>query len=218
MVSAKMAVISIAGVGVQLGLAILGRGGLSAFFGEPALVALTTVTAVSVVAALFTGASLDSGEREDRSNRWVLTVFSLIGLALAYLPAVTDRLDVLSVGGAGVRWFGVLVFAVGSWLRLWPVVMLGHRFSGLVAIQHNHQLLTTGLYTHIRHPSYLGLLVGEIGWALTFRSIVGLILTVITVPVLVARMNAEEALLGTHFGAEYEAYKQRTHRLVPGVY
>ena len=36
--------------------------------------------------------------------------------------------------------------------------------------------------------------------------------------VLVARMNAEEALLASEFGEEYASYRLRTWRLVPGVY
>jgi protein-S-isoprenylcysteine O-methyltransferase Ste14 len=44
---------------------------------------------------------------------------------------------------------------------------------------------------------------------LAFRSIVGLLLAVPVIPVLVARIRAEEALLLSHFGAEYEAYRSR---------
>lgn len=42
--------------------------------------------------------------------------------------------------------------------------VLGKRFSGLVAIQPGHMLVTGGIYRHIRNPSYLGLLVNSIAW------------------------------------------------------
>jgi protein-S-isoprenylcysteine O-methyltransferase Ste14 len=218
MVTAKMAITTLLSVGLQLGLAIVARGGFAAFFAEPALVALTVLTIVATVAALATGGNLNPGEREDRSNRWVLVAFTFLGLAIAYVPALTDRLDIWSLDGDSVRWLGNLLFVVGCILRLWPVFVLGHRFSGLVAIQQSHQLVTSGLYSHIRHPSYLGLVIATAGWALAFRSIAGLVLTALTVPVLIARMNSEEALLEGHFGAEYAAYKRRTSRLLPGVY
>ena len=112
----------------------------------------------------------------------------------------------------------VVLFVVGGALRLWPVVVLGHRFSGLVAIQPGHTLVTSGIYGVIRHPSYLGLLVNSLGWALAFRSVVGVLLTAITIIPLVARIRAEEALLRSQFGAEYDAYRARTSRLIPGVY
>ena len=96
--------------------------------------------------------------------------------------------------------------------------MLGRRFSGLVAIQPGHTLVTTGLYGAIRHPSYLGLLVNSLGWALAFRSGVGVLLTGLLVPPLVARIRAEERLLRSQFGGEYEVYRSRTSRLIPGLY
>jgi protein-S-isoprenylcysteine O-methyltransferase Ste14 len=86
----------------------------------------------------------------------------------------------------------------------------------LVAIQPGHTLVTTGLYRVIRHPSYLGLLVNSLGWALAFRSGLGLLLTALLIPPLVAR--AEERLLRSQFGGEYEAYRTRTSRLIPGLY
>lgn len=101
-------------------------------------------------------------------------------------------------------------------LRLWPVFILG--LSGLVAIQREHTLVTTGIYSRIRNPSYLGLLVSTLGWALAFRSGVGVVLTALMIPPLVARMRSEEKLLSAHFGGEYEAYCARTSRLIPGVY
>jgi protein-S-isoprenylcysteine O-methyltransferase Ste14 len=96
--------------------------------------------------------------------------------------------------------------------------VLGHRFSGLVAIQPGHQLLTSGVYRVIRHPSYLGLLVNALGWALAFRSMVGVLLTALLLPPLLARIRAEERLLRTQFGGEYDAYCSRTARLLPGIY
>jgi protein-S-isoprenylcysteine O-methyltransferase Ste14 len=117
-----------------------------------------------------------------------------------------------------VRWIGVALFTIGGILRLWPVFVLGRRFSGLVAIQPGHKLVTNGIYRFLRHPSYLGLLIGALGWALAFRSGVGVILAALNLIPLVARMNAEEALLTSEFGREYEDYRARTSRLIPGIY
>ena len=87
-----------------------------------------------------------------------------------------------------------------------------------MAIQPGHRLETHGIYGAIRNPSYLGLLITSLGWVLTFRSVVGVLLVVALLVPLVARIRAEERLLSEHFGAEYDTYCQRTWRLVPGIY
>src|SRR5262249_15629661 len=128
------------------------------------------------------------------------------------------RKDFWTFDGDAVRWLGVVLFAAGGALRIWPVFVLHRRFSGLVAIQPGHTLVTRGIYGVIRHPSYLGLLVHSLGWALAFRSGVGVLLAALTIPPLVARIRAEERLLHTQFGHEYDAYRSRTSRLLPGIY
>ena len=163
-------ILIVAGTAAYLGLAILGWGGFAAFFSHPALIALAIVFFAVSAAALFAGGNLSPGEREDRGNRWVIAAFAVIGLLAAYLPAYTDRREFWTIDGDAVRWLGVVLFAAGGALRLWPVFVLGNRFSGLVAIQPGHTLVTTGIYAVIRHPSYLGLLVNSLGWALAFRS------------------------------------------------
>lgn len=214
----KMAVLSVAGTLAYLALAIFGRGGVAAFFAHPQLAATAAVLIALGVAALFTEGNISSGEREDRSNRWVLGVFGVLGLLMGYLPAYADRIDFWTFGGEGVRWLGVALFAAGGALRLWPVFVLGRRFSGLVAIQRDHGLVTTGIYGLIRNPSYLGLLINAVGWSLAFRSGVGLILTALLLPPLIARIRSEETLLRSQFGAQYDAYRARTWRLLPGIY
>jgi protein-S-isoprenylcysteine O-methyltransferase Ste14 len=98
------------------------------------------------------------------------------------------------------------------------VFVLGRRFSGLVAIQEGHELETGGLYRVIRHPSYLGLLLGLFGWVLVFRSAIGVLVGLFLLPPLVARMNSEEALLESEFGERYADYRRRTWRLLPFLY
>jgi protein-S-isoprenylcysteine O-methyltransferase Ste14 len=145
-------------------------------------------------------------------------VFVVLGILDGWLPPYSDRSELLIFGGDGVRWAGVVLGAAGGILRIWPVFVLGRRFSGLVAIQKDHRLVTGGIYKRVRNPSYLGLLLSVVGWALAFRSILGLVLAALFVPVLIGRIDAEERLLKQHFGAEYEAYRARSWRLIPLIY
>jgi protein-S-isoprenylcysteine O-methyltransferase Ste14 len=208
----------LAGMLAYLGLAVAGWGGFHAYFSHPPLVALAIVLAAVSSVAFFAGGNLSRGETEDRSNRWVLIVFVGVGLLLGYLPAYSDREEFWTLDGDTLRWIGVALFGLGTLLRIWPVFVLGNRFSGLVAIQRGHTLVTTGPFRFVRNPSYLGLIIASAGWALAFRSAVGVLLTVVMLPALVARMHSEERLLGAHFGAKYEAYRARTWRLLPWIY
>ena len=209
--------LTIVGSAAYLGLAVLGWGGFAAFFSHPALVALTVASFIIAVAAYFAGGNLSPGVHEDRANRWVIGVFALVGLLNGYMPAYTDRISFWTLDGETIRWFGVGLFAAGGALRIWPVFVLGRRFSGLVAIQPGHTLVTNGVYGVIRHPSYLGLLVSSLGWSLAFRSGIGVLLTVLVISTLLARIHAEERLLRAHFGDEYKAYCARTVAADPAI-
>jgi protein-S-isoprenylcysteine O-methyltransferase Ste14 len=200
------------------GLAVLGWGGFQPFFSHPPLIVLVLVLLALTVVSSFAGGSLSPGVREERGNRWVIPVFLIIGLLNGYLPAYTDHKELWTIDGDTIRWIGVVLFALGGALRIWPVFVLRHRFSGLVAIQPGHTLVTNGIYGVIRHPSYLGLLINSLGWSLAFRSGVGVLLTVLLIPPLLARIDAEENLLHSEFGDNYNAYRSRTWRLIPGIY
>jgi protein-S-isoprenylcysteine O-methyltransferase Ste14 len=133
------------GTAASLGLAILGWGGWTAFFAHPARVALAVALAVLAGGSLFADGNLSPGVREDRGNRWVIGALILIGLLAAYFPAYMDRHACWTIDGEPIRWLGVVLFAAGGALRRWPVFVLGRRFSGLVAIQPGHTLVTSGV-------------------------------------------------------------------------
>lgn len=211
-------VITTTSVALYLGLAALGWGGWISLMAHPARAAAVVAIVASSIAAMFSRGNLSSGRREDTRNRWIFIPFLIIGIALGWLPAYTDRRDIMTIDGDPVRYFGLALFIVGSTLRIAPVFVLGRRFSGLVAIQEGHTLVTGGLYRVIRHPSYLGLLLGLFGWCLVFRGALGLLVALLLLPPLVARMNSEEALLDSEFGEQYAAYRKRTWRLLPFLY
>jgi protein-S-isoprenylcysteine O-methyltransferase Ste14 len=213
-----MVLLTAASLALYLGLAVWGWSGWSAFMAHPARAGAAAATVAASVAAMFTSGNISSGRREDTRNRWVLLPFLVLGFVLAWLPAYTDRRDLWAIDGDLVRYLGLALFVVGIALRVGAVFVLGRRFSGLVAIQEGHELVTGGLYRVIRHPSYLGLLLGLLGWALVFRSAAGVLVSLLLLPPLVARMNSEEALLESEFGERYSAYRRRTWRLLPFLY
>ena len=204
---------------LQFALAILGWGGWSVFWAHPQFQALLWISLGAMIFALFSGSSgLSAGVKEDKGNRWVLPAFAVLAILMTYLSAYTDRVGFWTFDGDMLRWAGVITCVLGGILRILPVFVLKERFSGLVAIQAGHKLETHGVYGLVRNPSYLGMLIASSGWALAFRSGVGVILSLALLIPLVPRIRAEERLLREQFGAEYDAYYARTWRLVPWIY
>src|SRR5262249_53783981 len=140
-----MTLITVASLALYLGLAAWGWGGWSALVAHPARAGGVVATVVLSVAAMFTSGNLSSGRREDTKNRWILLPVLIVGLVLGWLPAYTDRREIWAIDGDAVRYLGLALFVAGGVLRLAPVFVLGRRFSGLVAIQEGHELVTGGL-------------------------------------------------------------------------
>ena len=210
--------VSIAQALVFVWLSALGWGGLSALLGHPARAAFVVLTLVLTVAALLSPVNLSSGQREDVGSRWIFVPTVVSVLLLTWLMPYMDRRDLWTIDGDVIRHVGLAIFIVGGILRVWPMFVLGNRFSGLVAIQPGHQLMTGGPYRYVRHPSYLGMMLGMAGWVLVFRSSIGLVATVLGLRLLIERIESEEALLASQFGDTYADYRRRTWRLLPWVY
>ena len=206
-------------------LAVAGwGGGWGSFLANPVRrVAFVATLLLSVIQGIVIGgisdlSPLSSGLREDRTKRWIFLPGGVLVFLIIWVPPFTDRRDLLTIDADTVRWIGLVLAFLGGMVRLWTVLVLGRRYSMLVAIQEKHDLVTNGPYRWIRHPFYSSMIVATAGWALIFRSGIGVLLTAACVPIFVARIRAEETLLESHFGDAYAAYRRRSWRLVPLLY
>jgi len=149
----------------------------------------------------------------------VLTLSVLGGLALGV--AASRGAQGLALPGPG--WWpvavGITVFVLGLCFRAWAFHVLGRFFKFTVVVQPDHEVVDTGPYRLIRHPSYTGLLTAELGLGIalgTWLSIPACLL-----PPLIAftvRLLTEERVLARELGEPYRAYMARTRRLIPGVW
>ena len=104
----------------------------------------------------------------------------------------------------------------GIALRVWAVRTLGPRFRTVVMIDDDHQLITTGPYRLLRHPSYAGSVLTLAGIGVALGNGLSLLLAVFGALIgFTRRIQIEEAALQTRFGTAYTAWAQRTWRLVP---
>jgi protein-S-isoprenylcysteine O-methyltransferase Ste14 len=118
-----------------------------------------------------------------------------------------------------ISYIGIIVYIAGGMIVLRSRVQLGRYGDGTPALKEGHQLLTEGIYNHIRHPLYSGGMLGRIGLGLAFRGYIGAILFVLVYFIIFRkRMEIEEQSLISEFGEEYEEYMKRTKRLFPYIY
>lgn len=113
-------------------------------------------------------------------------------------------------------WLGV--FIGGLALRWYSIHFLGRFFTVNVAIAADHQVIQSGPYHYVRHPSYSGALLAFAGCSLSIGNTLSV--PVIVVPITLAfiwRIRIEETVLLKSLGESYADYARRTKRLIPGV-
>src|ERR1044072_5440894 len=172
----KNLIFGLGGTLLFLGLVISGWGDWTSFFFNPARSGAIILASTGAIAYGFSGSSsLAIGRAEDRSSRWIFIPIIIIAVTFGWLPPHLDRLNLWTIDGNTIRYLGLFITAIGGFVRVATVFQLGHRFSMFVTLQPGHRLKTDGFYALIRHPSYLGMLTTMAGWALVFRSIIGLL-------------------------------------------
>lgn len=130
---------------------------------------------------------------------------------------------------------GCILVVIGALTRLWCYSTLGRLFTFELALLPQHELVTSGPYTIVRHPSYMGVMLAFAGamvvhstrGALTYECHMGYylwtriwgLLSVITLIVAVDRCIREDELLHKTFGKEWERWSRRVRwRLVPWIF
>jgi protein-S-isoprenylcysteine O-methyltransferase Ste14 len=159
---------------------------------------------------------------EGIGSSWSLVPLTVsLGVAVALGEFAARQAPGVALPGPG--WWpvalGFVVLALGLALRAWAAHELGRFFRFTVVVQADHRVVDTGPYRLVRHPSYTGLLMIELGLGIelgTWLSIAACLL-----PPLIAfaiRLRHEEKILISELGQPYRVYMARTHRLVPGVW
>lgn len=159
----------------------------------------------------------DSVDADDSTLR-ILWITILVSLTAAFMLAA--RLPSAAMGARGLAlWAGCLLFGIGLSLRWYAIVYLGRFFTVNVAIHSLHEVVVTGPYRHIRHPSYAGALLAFLGLALCLGNWASLAMVMLPVTWAFARrISIEEHALANALGRPYTNYMQRTKRLVPYFY
>lgn len=213
------------GLLIFLGLPLLGWGldAVRQFFSNPARLAYALVILALQVFALFynpqVGRNPEQRKPGIQQHKLDLVLIQVFSLAVVFLAPLSDRhsFAVFSYGDL-VRLAGFLLLIPGFSLMQMAEKHLARQFSIQVTLQQDHQLIQSGPYKMVRHPRYLGILAFFLGIAVVFRSWLAVLVAAALFGVLLWRIRAEEALLEQTFGAEWQAYRTKSWRLIPYIF
>ncbi len=184
-----------------------------------AAVAVSWMIGVSLVIDGFLARRYAGGSEGRDGAMWALLSVSLGGnMALA--------IGLSAAGFGRIAWHpervaaaGIVLGCAGLAVRYAAIATLGDLFTWRVTIQEHHRLVTHGIFAHLRHPSYTGGLMAALGIILALANWPALLVFCAThVPLVLRRIALEERALGVHFREEYDAYCDRTVRLVPFLF
>jgi protein-S-isoprenylcysteine O-methyltransferase Ste14 len=111
---------------------------------------------------------------------------------------------------------GLTLMLGGLVLRDVSVLTLRKYFTVLVQVTSEQQLIQNGVYKRLRNPSYAGMLLFIAGVAISLRSAISAILSLIIFTLCISiRIRVEEKALREKFGSEFDEYCAHTWRLIP---
>ena len=159
--------------------------------------------------------------RSDRAREAVLLTISICGMLV--IPLIYVFSDQPKFAGYPfmpiLAWIGAAVFAVALWLFYRTHSDLGRNWSVTLEIREQHSLVTSGVYSRLRHPMYSAFWLWAVAQALLLPNwIAGPAGLIGFGTLFFFRIGREERLMVEMFGDEYRRYMARTHRIIPGIF
>ncbi len=148
-----------------------------------------------------------------RGEGWVVLQFVLL-LAIALAPLA--QLWPLPFP-PWLRVLGVLMMAGGGVFGMAGVLGLGRNLTALPKPVENGTLVTSGVYSRVRHPIYAGLILAALGWAIWSANGLGLGLALVLLLFFDIKSRREERWLLEVY-PDYATYQKRVKKLIPWVY
>lgn len=113
---------------------------------------------------------------------------------------------------------------ISNYIRV-PIALIVLIISGLLAgfglntvfgkTREEPQVITTGVFSIVRHPVYLGLILLYLGFILLSLSLLSVLVWILIIVFYYMISRYEEKLLTQRFGSVYEEYKKKVPMLFP---
>lgn len=115
-----------------------------------------------------------------------------------------------------IRLFATILVVIGLVVIAVSALQLNRNLSPFPSPKKNGKLITNGLYSIIRHPIYLGLIIFFFGYGLHSGSLSKLLITIMLSILFHYKANYEEKLLVNVF-SDYKTYQLTTFRIFPFI-
>jgi protein-S-isoprenylcysteine O-methyltransferase Ste14 len=189
------------------------------FFSHPARMTFAIIVLLqALIGAWLVYIMPPQPEQEHPSDlaHWQIDMYHVIFL----LAAFGDRRNILAwTENLPVRWSGLGVYVIGVALSVWAArTWIEHlrRETGRTPI--DSALLFDGPYKFIRHPGLLCLIIYCLGFSLTFRSWVGLVLLIPLTAGFIHRVKNMERDLAEQYKQVWPLRRHTSKRLFPFLY
>jgi protein-S-isoprenylcysteine O-methyltransferase Ste14 len=157
------------------------------------------------------------GLRQPGAKRWdvrLASIASLAFIAVMIVAGLDERWGWTGTVSMGWHLAGILLSVAGWAFFLWAMAS-NPFFSESVRIQENHKVAQRGPYRLVRHPGYLGNVIGCIGQPLLFGSWWAFIPAILTIIAFVIRTALEDKTLQAELPGYTKYTREVRYRLVP---
>lgn len=161
-------------------------------------------------------AHVAGNRHQDRFSGPVLIAGVILSIATGANLAEKVRAAALP-DPASIFVIGALLALAGIAVRWYSILTLGRFFSMRVETSADQQVVQSGPYRFVRHPSYTGGLLTILGVLLMSTNWLSLLAFVVAWPGFAYRIRVEEDALVGELGDRYRSYMRRSKRLVPFV-
>lgn len=109
---------------------------------------------------------------------------------------------------------GAIPMIVGTVILVWAIIELRNSLSVFPSPKDDSELVTTGIYSSIRHPIYAGVIMLAIGYSIFSRDFDKMIISLLIFVFFELKTAYEERRLIKRY-ENYPAYKARTGKFFP---
>jgi protein-S-isoprenylcysteine O-methyltransferase Ste14 len=190
-----------------------------------AWVYLAMVLVIKVANALTIDSSLmeERAQPKEGTKKWDIFLASFVAVVGPVFTLILAGLDIRFGWSQGItlafQIVGAVFVTLGGLLVNWAMAV-NQFFSSTVRIQadRNHSVSTQGPYQYVRHPGYVGAIIGSIMTPLTLGSWVAFIPAILVMCGYIVRTGLEDRVLQNELEGYTDYAKKVRYRLFPGIW